>query len=362
MIDTFVVISMDGIRREALTPFGVRFPSAPFPRTPAINRLARNGVRFDQTFTTSSFALAARISLLTGLEPPRHGLRSPTDTNGNGTPSIAARLADRGFATAYLSTGPEVPPVRGFADTVTTISDGRCGVDWLRSHHGPALLWFQEDSGRDGIESPQSQIERTVRVDALVETWSAAIAATGRADRTLFVVTSDRAREMDEPPRASNPHALSDDILRVPLLLSGGTFHEGIAIANQVRTVDITPTLLELAGITDIDIDLDGVGLAPQLEEGHDRVAYAETPHSPVESWACLRRDGWKLVWNRLTGDCHLWCPEADPRETLDFAGIHPEMCRQLADSITSREREELLVDTQASPVAHESSPRFGLP
>jgi arylsulfatase A-like enzyme len=79
-IENVVVISLDCVRPEALGcypqryPLRVRLPQG--ARTPNIDHLSANGHRFDQAFTHVPFTPCAHASLLTGLNPPRHGLRT----------------------------------------------------------------------------------------------------------------------------------------------------------------------------------------------------------------------------------------------------------------------------------------------
>ncbi|RPI29616.1 MAG: hypothetical protein EHM61_01060, partial [Acidobacteria bacterium] len=74
-----VIMSLDCVRREALGCYPQQFPLrtriGASPSTPNIDRLCRNGVRFDQAVTQAPFTPAAHASLFTGLTPPRHGIR-----------------------------------------------------------------------------------------------------------------------------------------------------------------------------------------------------------------------------------------------------------------------------------------------
>ena len=65
-----VLITLDTARADRLSPYG--FGDATMP---ALDRLARDGVVFDQAATVAPLTLPAHTSLLTGLLPPRHGVR-----------------------------------------------------------------------------------------------------------------------------------------------------------------------------------------------------------------------------------------------------------------------------------------------
>ena len=79
-IENVLIISLDCVRPEALGcypqryPFRVRFPRG--AKTPNIDRLCAGGHRFDQAFTHVPLTPCAHASLLTGLIPPKHGIRT----------------------------------------------------------------------------------------------------------------------------------------------------------------------------------------------------------------------------------------------------------------------------------------------
>jgi arylsulfatase A-like enzyme len=78
-LENVVIISLDCLRREALGCYRQRFPwRSRFlagARTPHIDRLCAHGHRFEQAVTHAPFTPVAHASLLTGLNPPKHGLR-----------------------------------------------------------------------------------------------------------------------------------------------------------------------------------------------------------------------------------------------------------------------------------------------
>ena len=74
-------------------------------RTPHIDRLAREGVRFTDFYVAQAVCSASRAALLTGAYPNRIGILGalfPTSTNGiaDGETTLAELLKARGYATA----------------------------------------------------------------------------------------------------------------------------------------------------------------------------------------------------------------------------------------------------------------------
>jgi arylsulfatase A-like enzyme len=71
-----LLLTMDQLRWDTLSCYG-----APVCRTPHLDRLASQGVRFTQAITNTSICTPARASLLTGYAPFRHGLLANFERN-----------------------------------------------------------------------------------------------------------------------------------------------------------------------------------------------------------------------------------------------------------------------------------------
>ena len=71
------------------------------PLTPALDGLARSGVRYTRAITASPLTLPAHCTLMTGVDPPAHGVH---DNGASALPADVATLASvlsaRGYATA----------------------------------------------------------------------------------------------------------------------------------------------------------------------------------------------------------------------------------------------------------------------
>jgi arylsulfatase A-like enzyme len=136
-------------------------------RTPALDRLARTGVRFDRAYTPSPVCVPARFALLTGRYP------HTTGCVGNDTPlplrerTVAHWLRDRGYLTAFVGKLHPVAPHTGgfdyyvdfghyydflgprverFARAMGARNSG-CGVPWIDRLH-------RTGAGAAGASSP----------------------------------------------------------------------------------------------------------------------------------------------------------------------------------------------------------------
>jgi len=73
----------------------------------------------------------------------------------------------------------------------------------------------------------------------------------GRMGNTLVVITSDHGEEFFEHGGKGHQRTLFDEVVRVPLILSWpGHFAIGRTVPDQVRLIDVMPTVLAAAGVT----------------------------------------------------------------------------------------------------------------
>src|SRR5215475_9480488 len=91
-----LLVTVDTLRADRLGCYGFGLA-----HTPAIDRLAREGVRCTDVATSAPITLPAHCSIMTGLYPPAHGVRD----NGNyalgpDAVTLAERLQTAGYRTA----------------------------------------------------------------------------------------------------------------------------------------------------------------------------------------------------------------------------------------------------------------------
>ena len=119
-----VIITLDTTRADYLPVYG--FMDAAMPH---LDRLAREGVVFDQATSVAPLTLPAHCSLFTGLFPPRHGVRdngdrplSPQHT------TLAETVRAHGFSTGAFVGSVVLDADRGLAqgfDTYGGVVDAR---------------------------------------------------------------------------------------------------------------------------------------------------------------------------------------------------------------------------------------------
>jgi arylsulfatase A-like enzyme len=252
--------------------------------SPAVDRLAAEGLRFDRAFCTTPLCSPARGSLFTGRYPHTNGLMGLVNRGweyGPGERTAPSLLSELGYRTALIGQQHEShdPSRLGFdEDHAWPAGRARCGpvsekaVEWLAAAPPePFFLtvgFFETHRPYPAEEYPPVD-PATVRVPpylpdnhhtredlaAFLGSIRVADAATGRvldaidraglADSTLVIFTTDHGIAF---PRAKG--TLYDPGIRVAFLArpprSWGV--APAAPAGLLSHVDVVPTLLELAG------------------------------------------------------------------------------------------------------------------
>ena len=91
-----VLITLDTTRADHLEPYGSKTV-----KTPNLARLANQGILFQQAYSVAPITLVAHASLLTGLNPPRHGVRNNgTHYADQDLVTLPETLAAEGYRTA----------------------------------------------------------------------------------------------------------------------------------------------------------------------------------------------------------------------------------------------------------------------
>ncbi len=150
-------------------------------------------------------------------------------------------------------------------------------------------------------------------------------------ENTVIIVTSDHGEALGEQGFFDHGRLYDPEIL-VPLIIAApGRSGNGGRIAQQVRLVDLAPTILDLA-LGDVPDDLDGVSLLPVLSGNEALVPEEAWSYAPKTNHGLALRtnDGRKLIfnntaWSPAQGRQELFDLDADPSEEnaiVDDPGI----------------------------------------
>jgi len=326
--------------------------------TPNLDRMAAEGIRFNDFYTGEPVCTPTRAALMTGCYPKRVGLHRhvlfPTSKTGlNPSEITVARvLKDQGYATMcigkwHLGHHPEFLPTRhGFDayygipysnDMPTPTPDGGKGVVLLRDEkvieHPTDQATLTERYTAEAVKFIKANRDRPFFLylphtfpheplyvserfkgkskgglfGDVVECidWScgeilAAIKQAGIDEQTLVIFTSDNGPAgHPAPPLRGGKGSTWEGGMRVPFIARWpGKVPAGAACAEQASVMDILPTFAGLAGARlPTDRVIDGKDIGP-LVSGRPG---ARTPHeaffyySAYGDLSAVRSGQWKL-------------------------------------------------------------------
>ena len=143
--------------------------------------------------------------------------------------------------------------------------------------------------------------------------------------------------------RSDPERLLFDEKIRVPLFMIGPKVDQGMTISQQVRLIDVFPTICEIIGIPDKDEKIDGVSLYPLLENRKigNLVAYMESSPAIVIKVVIvigIRTDKYKYFRNRYDSskNVYLYDLENDPYEDNNIADKDKKVVEAMEDILKS--------------------------
>jgi len=154
--------------------------------------------------------------------------------------------------------------------------------------------------------------------DDVLRGMFADLEARGLLANTIVVVTADHGEEFFEHGGKGHQRTLFDEVVRVPLLVAGPGVAAGRVVSEQVRLIDLYPTLARLAGVpASEELAVQGHDLGPFLrgEQGSAGDALLELLVDRRRERGLRRVAGTKLLYDGATGRGELYDLGADPLE-----------------------------------------------
>src|SRR2546428_6147760 len=304
-------------------------------QTPALDALAKDGIRFAQAFTPSQITNTSHPTILTGLLPSSHGVTDFAVPLAAVHPTWAELLKRGGYHTAafigavILDSKTLAPGLdRGFdfydnfpEHPQTKSRWGRLerrGMDvvqhaetWLSVHPtGPHFVWVHLYDPHDPYEPPPPYSQtykdhlydgEIAYADGALEDFVAYLKKQGRYENSTIIVVGDHGEGLGEHHEDTHGIFLYDSTTHVPLISKlRGRGNPARVVDAQVRTTDILPTVLDLLHVPATE-RLDGESLKPCFggAESASRTAFGETDYPLRFGWAPLRSvraEGFKFI------------------------------------------------------------------
>lgn len=377
--------------------------------SPSLTAWAAGGAVFESHSSVSPRTNPSLAALLTATYPHENGVRNlflPLEPENR---TVAEVFRAAGYVTGAVQTHPRLVAASGFAQGFDTYDDAvarhhlappACATawDWIAARRGSKRPWFlwihlfdphwtydppppwrtlygpddprpsqvyaDLDAGRITNGSvifqnrmPPDEVAAFVRLyDAEIRYADDALGALlsrlrqeGLDRTTLVVVTADHGESLGEHDYFFEHGDLGTEAeIHVPLLMVlPGTIPSGLRVPFTTSSVDVIPTLVDLAGLP-VDPAFRGQSLAPYLRgaSAEDRLCFGETDRSLHEEntrrelpgvagkWRWIRKGRFKLV--RIPhGDGRverrLYDVVLDPLESRDLSEAHPAIAASMA-------------------------------
>jgi arylsulfatase A-like enzyme/Tfp pilus assembly protein PilF len=376
-----ILFTIDTLRADHLECYGYQGV-----KTPQINRLAEEGILFEQNIVQAPLTLPSHSSIMTGTYPLYHGIR---DNGGfyldESHTTIAEAMKSQGYATAAFIAAFVLDSKWGLDQgfdyyydnfdltkykTVSLDSVQRRGDEvlseayrWLGENgHQKFFTWihlYDPHTPYDPPEPYKSQYGgkryrlydgEIAYVDQLMGEFRQFMEESGLWERTLIVFTADHGESLGEHEESAHGFFIYDSDVRVPLIVRfPGSKLAGRTITSQVRSIDIMPTVLNAVGANPPE-SVQGESFLPLMlghEEEADRLAYSETYwpryHYGWSELKLLRKGQYKFI---DAPKPELYDVLENPGETENLvnqkASLGIEMKRQLEALIEQYSREDI--------------------
>jgi len=362
-----IIISLDEVRPDHISCYGYKKI-----KTPAIDKIAKNGIMFETCISASDFTPIAMGSVITGKYPNKHGYRDAYSFLS--AENIAKILKNNGYKTAGFVGNDLISKDSGHADGFDYWSQASKETSWLNvgykntgsdqlfhvgnywvddffkwlnenyknkffiwghlleTHEGSEDSLIEKGLIKEGRLSDFSYYDAKIKMadEKLIGRLLDTLDELSLIDSTIIIVMSDHGTNLGEHPADPIPwrdgekkypqhFTMYDHDLKVVLIIGGGIDIKGKLVKGMVRTVDIVPTLLDLLGIQEDRFDFDGKSLVPVIKNGFSegKEGYSEDLFEARGKGALqsIRSDGFKFIRNLTLGIEEYYDLEEDPQE-----------------------------------------------
>lgn len=256
---SILLITLDTTRADAIGAL-----------TPSINAVAARGRTFRQAYATTPQTLPAHSSMLTGLYPAGHGVHENGRYLAAHHATLAARLRERGYATAAFVSAFALARRFGLDRGFEHYDDDFGGENVERTaaqtnervlaflnapRQKPLFLWVHYYDPHHPYTPPEPHRRRHARpYDGEVASMDEALGKLVEAFRknakspVAIVIAGDHGEGLGEHGEAQHGNLLYQSTMHVPLVIEGPGFAAGASDA-PVSTRRIFHTILDWAGI-----------------------------------------------------------------------------------------------------------------
>jgi choline-sulfatase len=312
---SFVLITLDTTRADHLGSYGDAKAE-----TPVLDRLASQGVLFEEAHSNVPLTLPSHATILTGDLPSTLNLRVNGLNLKEGAETLAQRLKAGGWWTGAVVSSVILSKERGLArgfglynDRMTTAAKPgappeerpaaettEAALQAVQGVKPPYFLWVHYYDPHSPYRPPPPFAStfaarpydgEIASMDAAVGRLLEGLTKAGLMKDTLVVVAGDHGEGLGDHGEEQHGVFLYESTMHVPLILSWkGRLKPGLRVPDLCGLDDVAPTVLDLMGVQ--AAGMDGRSLRPLLEGRSlpGKEVYIESYHGFFTyGWAPLR-------------------------------------------------------------------------
>lgn len=307
--------------------------------TPNLDRLAAQGMRFEQAFNSSPMCAPTRMSLYTGIHPVRNGAYPNHSRVYPEIRSMPQYLDAHGYHTGLIGKRHEAPAENfpfeflggrhhdegdGVAldlDAVRAFMEENASRPWslVVSSNQPHIPWnrgLPHLYAPDELDLPPYLVDTEKTREALARYYAEItymdlqagrvlqhLAETGQADNTIVLFLSEQGSNFPHCKwTCYDTGVRSAAIVRWPGVVSPNSVSQAI-----IQYVDVLPTLLDAVEGAPAEHDFDGTSFLPVLtgeRDEHNEHAFSLQTSKGIyqgpEAYGIrtVRSDSYRLIWN----------------------------------------------------------------
>ncbi len=292
-----ILITIDTVRSDYLSCNG-----ATKIKTPNLDALAQQGANFTQVRAAVPLTLPSHISIMTSLYPVKHGVRdNGTARLSNEYSTLAKVLKTHGYQTAAfvgsfildhrfgLNQGFDVYNDRMPADlTVLEKLEAERNADAVYSAFSewfgrnakkqPYFVWIHFYDPHAPYNPPEPYRSKypndpyageVAYTDAVIGKVLDNL-KTQDSNNQIIAIVGDHGEGLGQHQEATHSLLIYNSTLHVPMIIDApGLLSAGVTFPYLCRTIDLAPTLLDLAGIQN-DLKGQGISLKKSIEQMKD--------------------------------------------------------------------------------------------
>jgi arylsulfatase A-like enzyme len=365
--DKVILITLDTTRADRLACYGYKNVE-----TPHLDRIASEGVLFENALCQAPMTLPSHATMMTGLYPPNHGVRNNTGyVLREGMTTVAEILKEKGYKTgaaisAFVITS-QFGIAQGFDSYDEDLEIPQVKIKWLERDAkrtiDAAMKWFETYKDEEKIffwlhlydphafysppEPFYSQYKGHLYDGEIAYTdWELGrffqyLKSIEIYDEAFFVIAGDHGEGLGDHRENTHELLIYESTMKIPLIIKSNSIAGNQRVHATVSTTDIFPTIMQACHIKDFG-KVDGASLFPLLktpESDWEEEYYMESmAGNIVYGWSQLkgiRKGAWKYM------DCpspELYDLEKDPEEKENLFLVERDVAEQMQESLQTFE------------------------